>query len=102
MNIFKKKLLKVKDNSFKVGQIYKMNPTKHSHVNKPYFVEVIEVGTDYIVTNIPFEHTLKITKEGVLPNWDYHISRMEYAGEKGTHYHLLLNQKLRYYNEISI
>ncbi len=75
---------------FKVGQIYLMAVGPRSHVKSPYYVEIIEVGKDYIVTNIPGEHALEIEKNN---NWDYHIPRMEYVGTKSTHGHLLLDQK---------
>lgn len=75
---------------FKEGQIYKMNVSTRSHVKAPYYVEIIETTSNFIVTNIPNMHSLKIEK-GI--NWDYHIPRMEYIGEKETHGHLILNQK---------
>lgn len=74
---------------FKVGQIYKMAVAHASHVKSPYYVEIIEVGPDYIVTNIPGEHSLKI-QEG--QNWDYHIPRMTLMGMKGKFEHLIINQ----------
>ena len=76
---------------FKPGQIYKMNVAARSHVKNPYFVEILKVKENFIITNIPGHHSLKIEKGC---NWDYHIPRMQYVGEKETHGHLILNQKL--------
>ena len=61
---------KLKITDFKVGQIYKMSLASRSHAIKHYYVEIIEVGEDFIVTNIPKMHSLKIFKGN---NWDYHI-----------------------------
>lgn len=54
-----------------------MNVGKRSHVKKPYYVEVIEVGSWYIVTNIPNYYSVKIYYGN---NWDYHIGRFEEIG----------------------
>lgn len=83
--------MRKKELKFKVGQIYKMHVAHASHVLNPYYVEIVEVGPDYIVTNIPDKHSLRITKHS---NWDYHIPRMVYMGMKATHGHLLLNQNI--------
>ena len=74
---------------FKVGQIYKMNPASRSQVKQPYYVEIIEVGEDYIITNIPERHSLKISYGN---NWDYHYPRFEYVGMKDVMGYLLWNQ----------
>lgn len=82
---------------FEVGDIYKMTVASRSHVKEPYFVEIIEVGEGYIVTNIPGHHSLKISKSntgGTVNNWDYHIPRMIYVGKKADYDHLIKNQKL--------
>ena len=57
---------------FKVGQIWEMIPWERSHVKKPYPVEIVEIGDDYIVTSIPKGHELKISFDN---NWDYHFPR---------------------------
>ena len=75
---------------FKEGQIYKMKVASRSHVIEPYYVEIIEVGKDFITTNIPDAHSLKIDEK----NWDYHIPRMEFIGDKKEFGHLIYNQKL--------
>lgn len=80
----------VSTNVFKVGGIYRMHPANRSHVRTPYYVEVIEIGNDFIITNIPGKHSLRIVKGS---NWDYHIPRMEFIGTQETHGHLLLNQE---------
>ena len=88
MGLFTRKL-KIKD--FKVGDIYKMEVGKRSHVSQPYYVRIAEVGIDYIVTEIPKEHSLRIDKDKNL-NWGYQIPRMTYAEPQNTR--LLYNQKL--------
>lgn len=90
----KNKTFKVDNFVFQAGQIFKMNVAARSHVNHPYYVEIIEVGENYIVTNIPGEHSLKITKEGTNPNWSYHIPRMVYVGDKKDYGHLIRGQEL--------
>lgn len=82
--------MKVKD--FRVGQIYKMSPTTISHVKKPYYVEVIEVGSDFIITNIPGGNSTKISI--LNGNWQYQTDRMSFIGDKESFGHLLTNQKL--------
>ncbi len=82
---------------FSCGEIYKMNVASRSHVCAPYYVEIIEIGKDFIVTNIPSQHSLKISKQD--GNWDYRIPRMEYVSKKNTHGHLLLNQNIKHTHE---
>ena len=91
--LFKKKLKELHIADFQVGQIYKMYVAERSHVSVPYHVEIIEVGEDFIVTNIPDYHSAKIEQNSKWENWSYHIPRMEYIGEKKDFGHLLLNQK---------
>ena len=79
---------------FKEGEIYKMDATPHSHVTKPYYVEIITVAKDFIQTNIPGHHSLYISKLPEINNWNYHIPRMTFVAKKETHGHLLLNQLL--------
>lgn len=76
------------------GQIWKMLPTDRSHVTKPYYVEILEVSDGRIVTNIPGEHSLEITKHGKNPNWDYHIKRMVFEGSREEYGKLIFNQQL--------
>ncbi len=79
-----------KHKDFQVGQVYKMKVAKESHVKRPYYVIVSEVGDDHITTKIPFEHSLKITK-GL--SWDYHIPRMKLMGSGIKERRLLYFQK---------
>lgn len=53
-----------------------MNVASRSHVKEPYYVEIEEVGLDYIITHMKDGgyHSLKISKNN---NWSYHIPRME-------------------------
>jgi hypothetical protein len=60
MGVFKSNYFVVHDFTFTVGQIFKMAVASRSHVTKPYYVEIIEVGENYIVTNIPGQHSFKI------------------------------------------
>lgn len=77
-----------KPSDFKTGYVYKMS--KGYHIKHPYYVEVIEIGKDFIITSIPELRTLKI-KEG--ENWDYHVDRFQLIGNKKEHGKLLYNQK---------
>lgn len=82
-------------NDFILHGIYKMNPGTRSHVKVPYYVEVIEIGSNFIKTNIPKEHSLVITQDNRrwYANWDYHIGRFEYVGNSADNRKLLFNQK---------
>lgn len=82
----------MKPTDFKVGEIYKMKVASRSHVKKPYYVQIIEVGDDFIKTNIPNKHSLKICKGN--GNWEYQTERMEKVGTIKTHLNLLFNQDL--------
>lgn len=82
----------MKAGDFKVGQIYKMSPTHRSKVKKSYYIEIIDVGLDYIITNIPLRSSLKICHEN--GNWIYQTERMSYIGDKESFGHLLYNQRL--------
>lgn len=66
-----------------------MSVGSRSHVKVPYFVEIVDVGDDYITTSIPGKHELKIDKG----NWDYQTSRMTYVGTKEQYGQLLYNQE---------
>ena len=77
---------------FTAGSIYKMAVAKDSHVKKPYYVMIYELGKDYIKTSIPGKHELEI-KFGTY-EWNYHIPRMTFIGEYDKSKHLLNNQKL--------
>lgn len=84
------RLLKLSPYSFKVGEIYKMSVASRSHVKSPYYVEITEVGNDYIKTNIPGNHSTKIK---IGENWDYHILRMRFVGSDSLSKKLIYNQK---------
>lgn len=65
-------------NDFNVGEVYQMAVAKHSHVKSPYYIIIKEVGSYWIVTDIPNEHSLKITQKSY--EWNYHIPRMKLIG----------------------
>ncbi len=70
-----------------------MDVGKRSHVTEPYYVEIKEVGKDYIITNIPEEHSLKISEE--VGNWEYQTSRMTLVGTGNSFKNYLFNQSLK-------
>lgn len=80
---------------FKVGQVYKMTVASRSHVKKPYYVQIVMVGEDFIKTSIPGEHSLIISKDN---NWDYHIPRMRYVGNLRRDLALTEDQTLTHVN----
>ncbi len=82
------------EDEFIVGEVYKMNVASRSHVTKPYYVIIEEVGKNYIITNIPNEHSLIISKD---TNWDYQVPRMDYVGCDEESKKLLYNQDLKHY-----
>lgn len=73
------------------GHVVKMSPGYHT--NNPYYVEITDIGEDFIETSIPNEHKLLIRKGTV--EWDYHIKRMTIVGTVLSHGHLLINQELK-------
>lgn len=77
---------------FKIGQVYRMLPTRASHVTKPYYVIIKDVGVKHIITDIPKEHSLTITYGTA--TWNYHMNRMEYIGDDASCKKLILNQDL--------
>lgn len=77
---------------FRKGQIYKMNPASRSHVDKPYYIEILKTGFNFIITNIPEYHSLKIEYPSF--KWDYHIPRMEYIGDDSEARKLIYNQNI--------
>ncbi len=79
------------ERSLYVGAIVRMSVAKRSHVVKPYYVEILKVSSDEIITNIPGEHKLSISKKN--GNWEYQLSRMTIIGDKIKHGYLILNQK---------
>lgn len=87
MGLFRKNILE----QIHVGAIVRMGLASRSHVSSFYFVEILEVNDDKIVTNIPGKHSLVISKDN---NWDYHIPRMKYIGHKAQYGYLIMNQKL--------
>ncbi len=93
MPIKKIKIFASESLPFVLNGIYKMSPASRSHCLHCYYVEIIEIAKDYIVTNIPGMHSLKITKN---ENWDYQIPRMKYIGTGHEHAHLLKNQNIKH------
>ncbi len=59
---------------FKKGEVYRMAVASRSHVKKPYYVLIKDVGDDYIETYIPNRNSNKINFHSA--EWDYHIPRM--------------------------
>ena len=92
MSWFKKIFNSIVCEHFLVNHIYKINPTNQSHVKTHYYVEIIETGYGYIITNIHEYHSLVIDKTITNENWSYHIPRMEYVGSYKDYKHLLFNQ----------
>lgn len=78
-------------NDFILGGIYKMKVGSRSHVKVPYYVEVVDIGGDYITTNIPKHHSLTISRKN--GNWEYQTERMQYVGNSDKHRALLFNQE---------
>lgn len=76
--------------NFKKGEVYKMDVAERSSVKHPYYVIIKDVGIDFIVTDIPGKHSLKITKGN---NWDYHTPRMTFIGSDKLSKELIYNQK---------
>jgi hypothetical protein len=76
--------------NFRTGEIYRMKPGYYT--TKPYFVEILEVGTFHITTNIPEHHSLRIEFPSL--TWDYHIPRMSLYAGPGSSRRVLFNQKL--------
>lgn len=75
---------------FKKGEVYKMAVASDSHVKSPYYVVINDVGKNFIVTDIPYKHTVKIKYPSY--EWDYHIPRMTLAGNWEEDRKLLYNQ----------
>lgn len=83
---------KKKPQDFIIGQVYKMDVGRKSHVRRPYYVIIKDVGPDFIETNIPGKHSLKIqynaVKDGGFASnwnkeetqWQYQVSRMTFIG----------------------
>jgi len=71
-----------------VGAIIKMDAGYYT--KSPYYIEVLEVTPDKIVTNIPGEHKLEM-KGSTL---EHHLKRMTYIGHKDRYGYLIQNQKL--------
>ena len=94
MNLFGRKRIipfaTLRHSDFKPGLIIQMAPGYHT--KNPYYVEVIMVEENYIVTHIPDRHQLKIYKDS--PEWSYHIRRMTIIGDKANFKHLLYNQTI--------
>lgn len=89
MNSFNRHKLE-KPSDFMAGHLYEMSSGYHTI--RPYYVQVIEIGEDYIITDIPDHHSLKIK---IGENWDYHIERFTYIGKlNNSNHHLLMNQNL--------
>lgn len=89
MSWWKKQTMNKTPKNFSVGEVYEMFPASRSHVTTSYYIEIIEVGSDYIITSIPEYHSLKISYSN---NWDYQIPRMKYIGTGIEFRHLLFNQ----------
>ena len=77
---------------FKVGQIYKMEPGYYT--KNPYYIEIVHVDKESIVTYIPGHHSLHMKEFS--GTWNYQTKRMTLVGDikVSTDYVLLLNQPL--------
>ncbi len=81
-----------KPSDFHIGEIYKMNVASRSHVKKPYYVVIINIGNDFIKTYIPERHALEIRYPSF--EWNYHINRMQLIGTFENDWKLLYDQKI--------
>jgi len=79
----------MKPTDFKIGEIYKMAVASRSHVTKPYFVIIKDVGVDYIETYIPGNHSLRIDYPS--GTWYYQTARM--SKEKKSSIFCLVKQR---------
>lgn len=103
MNWFKKKKEEIKKvlpktlktpSDFRIGEVYRMAVAERSHETQPYYIEIKDVEIDFIETNIPERHSLKIYYGS--PEWDYRVSRMTYVGNDKKSRIFLYGQKLRF------
>ncbi len=77
---------------FMIGSIYKMQVASRSHVKNPYYVIISNVGVDFIETDIPNHHSLKINYPS--PEWEYHIPRMILMSNSYENMQLIHKQKI--------
>jgi len=84
-----------KPSDFQKGEVYRMSPGYY--VKTPYYVIINDVGEDFIETDIPLEHSLKIRFK--TPTWEYQIPRMTYIGNDTKSRNLIYNQKNLYDND---
>lgn len=83
-------LFEKKPKDFILGATYKMNIGTRSHNKKPYFVRLIGILENGIITEIPGNgHWLRIIKG---ENWDYHINRLQLIGSDEDARKLVYNQ----------
>ena len=80
----------IKPSDFKVGEVYKMDVARRSHVKHPYYVIIDAVDDYFIVTKIPEKDCLQIKYSS--PEWDYHIPRMTLIGSDSNAKKLIHNQ----------
>lgn len=76
---------------FKVGEVYQMSVAQYSYVKHPYYVIIKEVGSNWIETEIPGEHSLVIKQHSF--EWNFHIPRMKLIGSDDESRKLIYNQK---------
>lgn len=84
---------------FKVGDVYKMSVASRSHVKSPYYVIIKQVTEDFIETDIPGEHSLRIRFGS--PEWSYHIPRMTRIGNDAKSVKLIKGQKNLFKNPLT-
>lgn len=93
LKIFRNEPVILIESRLKRGLVVKMNPTQHSHVKSPYYVEIVYASPSRVITSIPEEHELVIQKDGIDDyQWNYQLGRMEIIGPREKYGHLLYNQ----------
>lgn len=75
---------------FEEGEVYEFSVAERSHVKKPYYVIIEDVGDDFIQTHVPDGHSLKINHNSY--EWGYHIPRMRFIGDDEESRKLIYNQ----------
>lgn len=80
-----------KPSDFTTGEIYKVAVACRSQVCSPYYVEIIDVGVDYITTDLPKSACFRCYDK--THEWFYHITRMKLVGSDEESRKLLLSQK---------
>ncbi len=73
------------------GEVYQMAVANESHITKPYYILIDDVGKIFIKITIPEKGSLKIYEDTLA--WDYHTPRMTFIGADNISKQLIYNQK---------